>query len=158
MTRNPEEPDELRALFERSAAEVDAPALGRLRAAARALPARARGRFALPSWAWAMGLAALTALPAVFLLSRPGPTTAGPRAAAPATASPPRAPGTAALGSASRPVESAEGVAAEGLASSQDSDDLGEPSSFDDLALDLGDLSEAEVDAWISAASAVLDG
>jgi hypothetical protein len=157
MNHDPEEPSELKALFERSAQGLDPVARGRLLARARAQTAQKTGLLLLPSlWAWASALAALGAAAAVFL-SLNGAHPIERSESAPLPAAPEQAPPVSILAEAAD-AESAAPTETDELASGVDFDDPMSPDVLDDLALDPGDLAEAEVDAWIAAAGATLGG
>lgn len=166
MSRDANEPEGMRDLFERSAGEPDPLALARLRNAAREVPQRARRRSALPAWTWTAGFAALSALAVLLVLSRRAPSADDrTRAAVRPLLSAPRAQGSdmtalapSAEPAAPMPGDSQELAATEELTNSEDGEDSGEANLFDDLALDPGDLPDAEIDAWISAANTLLDG
>ncbi|HWA71453.1 MAG TPA: hypothetical protein VG937_03945 [Polyangiaceae bacterium] len=157
MSHDPDEPSELKALFERSAQSLDPAARARLRARARAIPPQKPGLLQFPSlWAWASALGALGAAAAVLL------SLNGPHSIQRSTSDPlPAALGNAASASPSAQTVDTESVGtdeADELAGGADLDDAMSPDVLDDLALDPGDLAEAEVDAWISAAGATLGG
>jgi hypothetical protein len=157
MSHDPDEPSELKALFEQSAQGLDPIARGRLLARARAQAAQKTGLVLLPSlWAWASALAALGAAAAVFL-SLNGAHPIEPSESTPSTSALDEAP-SASMIAETADTESAAQNETDEFASGADFDDPMSPDVLDDLALDPGDLAEAEVDAWIAAAGAALGG
>jgi len=136
---------DLQELFDTTAATPDTRTLERLERAAAAAPRMPRSALR-PVWVAAL-LAAAAGMPLLWRAATPAqPEASGAleRVAPRAVASEPSAPSSLAVA-----------AAAEDEAQAVD-DDVADV--LDDLALDPGDLTDAELDAWISAAGSTLDG
>lgn len=153
MNQVPQDGDELSELFERSAAKIDPVTQGRLRVLAREIPERRDGFWTWPRWPWAAVVGALGATGALVLIGLRTAPVAAPSVALSAPAPAQQAP---------LPVFAESAVATHDEvdedSNSFELDDALGTDALDDLALDPGDLADAEVDAWISAAKSTLGG
>jgi hypothetical protein len=148
MKRLREDELDLQELFDTTAAAPDARALERLERAAGAAPAAPRPprRPARGLWAAALLAAAAgtTLLWRMATPARPEPSEAIARSVRPPALSEPGALSSREVTVA--PEDEAQTLEDEGT------------DVLDDLALDPGDLTDAELDTWISAAGSTLDG
>ena len=166
MTSDPERDEaELRALFDRTADIADGPGLTKLRARAADVPGLGRRR----SWWWVFVPFVAVAAGALIVVSMRGGSAreqalrGGSESAIVAPSSPEVSPSALALQS-SRPPPSSAGEANPEEAADLDSDeavaDLGadDEGNGGDLFAALDEPADEDVDAWLAATSAYLEG